>query len=320
MRPYHLTTQKMDFSLDVSEEWLNRRRELTAQASRKVRQKKKQEREVLLEENKDLRKEQAFYAMQISELEKLPPLLLSYAHYEIELARENQLLRDELALHQAFLNDVFTQLAKTEPREGAMMRELSKQTREMNMLHAMRILADSQYNTRRNWYEVNLQCDLMENPHTTLYSVGLRYAICSNGNLEIRADACFSGEISPDQLQEAMTVNWCAKRCFNNDFEENHVVSSNELIDFRVEGAQETLQAFYRKVKMRGTQPNHPQFREAIILVAKGIMPMAKSTLVIGGGNNANCREITKRMRTSETPPVGLTESQFAFRYVFCAI
>jgi hypothetical protein len=59
----------MDFSLDVSQDWLERRRELVAQASRKIRLKKKQEREELSEENSLLKEDRTRLMERISELE-----------------------------------------------------------------------------------------------------------------------------------------------------------------------------------------------------------------------------------------------------------
>jgi hypothetical protein len=102
----------MDFSVTVPQEWLNRRRSQVAEASRKIRAKKKREEEELREENARLRAERTALLDKITELEKS---IGSHAEHDEEL--ENELLRTQLEQHKGFLKGFLEAIADVEPKE-----------------------------------------------------------------------------------------------------------------------------------------------------------------------------------------------------------
>ena len=101
----------MNFSLDVNVEALQRRREIVALASRKIRAKKKQEREDLNSENAALREERTRLLAQIEALETK----ILNAPGDLRLELENQLLREQLEQHKGFLRGLFHTLERVEP-------------------------------------------------------------------------------------------------------------------------------------------------------------------------------------------------------------
>ena len=114
----------MDFSVTVPQEWLQRRRSQVAEASRKIRAKKKKEEEELREENAKLRQERTALLNKITELEKT---ISSVSERDEDL--ENELLRMQLEQHKGFLKGFLETVASIEPSETSSKGEASLTTK-----------------------------------------------------------------------------------------------------------------------------------------------------------------------------------------------
>lgn len=110
----------MNFSVTVPQEWLLRRRNQVAEASRKIRAKKKQEEAELREENQKLREERAAMLQKITDLETS---ISSLSERDADL--ENELLRTQLDQHKGFLRGFLNTIVSLEPSETSSKGEVS---------------------------------------------------------------------------------------------------------------------------------------------------------------------------------------------------
>lgn len=263
----------MDFELDAAHEWLQRRRDAVNQASRKTRQKKKQEREELREQNAHLKQERVVLLGQISSLESAVNAPTA-PQEEDELSQENALLREELNMHKRFLEALFRQLGSVEPPLSGNMGELSKQNRDFAMLHFLRILADSQ--TNREWKRAPFPmvppwfCKPVE--------IGVYYHRSATTNvLNLRVDVSVYEVMDACELRDAMATVWEDQKTYEKTYGEGSISMSRELPEFRVESDAEVLKAFHQR------EPAEADVEwDMVFLLAKGRMEMAKSTLDIG--------------------------------------
>ena len=106
--------------MTVPKEWLSRRRSQVAEASRKIRARKRQEEEDLRSENAKLKEERSSLLNKITELEKAIGELT-----ERDLDLENELLRTQLEQHKGFLKGFLETIASVEPSETSSKGEVS---------------------------------------------------------------------------------------------------------------------------------------------------------------------------------------------------
>jgi hypothetical protein len=116
-------------------EWLTKRRAQVAKASRKVRQKKKEELQTLREENESLRKERTEL---LSSIEELSKTLNKDPIEEVE----NRLLKSQLRQHALFLRSIMESMEKS-PSNETLNREIVSQTCDVADTEALRLLQRS---------------------------------------------------------------------------------------------------------------------------------------------------------------------------------
>ncbi|KAH9260967.1 hypothetical protein BASA81_000663 [Batrachochytrium salamandrivorans] len=278
----------MDFTLELSAEWLKNRRGLVAQASKKTRQKKKQEREDLLEQNQHLREERKQILDKLSELES--EINKPLRSEDALLTLENERLRQELEQHKQFVSGVFQQLGNVEQSQKSSMGELSKQNREFSMLHFLRLLADSQSNLE--WKRPPFP---EHEPFFKPMEVTVLYHRSHEGVLNLRVDFSLYEHVCPVKLRDAMTKCWEDLDAYEAVFGKGSLSLSRELVEFRVEDNHEVLECFHTREPSADADY---RYRDLVYLVAKGSVDLAKSTLNLGvRGDLATCvsGEIKKR-------------------------
>lgn len=278
----------MDFTLELPSEWLKNRRGLVAQASKKTRQKKKQEREELLEQNQHLREERKQILDKLSQLES--EINQPLGSEDALLTLENDRLRQELEQHKQFVSGVFQQLGNVEQSQKSSMGELSKQNREFSVLHFLRLLADSQSNME--WKRPPFP---EHEPFFKPLEVTILYHRSRQGVLNMRVDFSLYERVCPVKLRDAMTKCWEDLDAYESVFGKGSLSLSRELVEFRVEDNHEVLECFHTREPMADAEY---QYRDLVYLVAKGKMDLAKSTLDLGvRGDMAACvsGEVKKR-------------------------
>ena len=263
----------MDFSLEVSQEWLKRRRVMVAQASRKIRQRKKQEREVLSEENAKLKQERTALLGQISSLEQ--QVKAREADFDTEI------LRRELDQHKAFLRVLFASLGTIEPVLSS-LGEVSRQNRDMALVHFDRLLDLDESWTRVVPPEVSFSQPV---------ELGLRFCYNARGALHLRIDVRIlkrrsgGGLPSPQTVCQALSRAWGDAASFEDVFGQGTIVTSRELVEFRVETEEEVLKAFHQcepsstLASGEAASEDGVFFRDTIYLCAWARKVMVKSAL-----------------------------------------
>jgi len=254
----------------VPAEWLNRRRNQVAEASRKVRARKKQEKEMLKIENEQLKEERGSLLNKIAELQSAIDGFAAPGAVEME----NQMLRTQLDQHKEFLREFLTTVDALEPTEESSKAELSKQSREFAIFHALRIIAESQKNQGEAWKRAKLpSCSLPGGCEFTNW-----YQRTDEGVLNMRMDFVLP-HFDVTKAHEFTWTSWHDAERFQKVFGENLGFSSRELPEFSFKGEDgEVLTAYHT------LEPCGSKFTETVYLVAYGKATMSKSTLALPRG------------------------------------
>jgi len=283
------TRRKMDFSVTMPEEWLQRRRMQVAEASRKVRARKKREEEELREENTRLREERTSLLSKITDLEKAIGDLT-----ERDLDLENELLRTQLEQHKGFLKGFLETVAELEPSEASSKGEvssflcikhndlnealtvaikLSRQNRDFAMTHGLRIIAECQTNRDGSWRRCEVPFMGGQMLEGSDYSIW--YNRPNPDSLNIRLDFVVP-KANAKSFRELVVTSWTSRDLFTSVFGDGSAMRScRELAEFSVDTEDEILRAHHAR------EPYGSKFTDTVFLTASGKTVMSKSTLAL---------------------------------------
>ena len=197
------------------DEWLARRREQVARASRKTRHRRRDELQSLRDENERLRVERTAL------LSKIEDLVREVDHVSGDpiQALENELLKSQIDQHQLFLKGMLESLETSAPKGPSQVNhDIAKQTVDFASNEALRLLAQSQTGAG-DWSRPLRVASEFIPPGLT---VVLRHQRRADGGLNIRCDGAVNrlaaAYVPPRFVRDEYVRTWCELSKFQEAF------------------------------------------------------------------------------------------------------
>mmetsp|Transcript_2812 Transcript_2812/g.6569 ORF Transcript_2812/g.6569 Transcript_2812/m.6569 type:complete len:581 (+) Transcript_2812:894-2636(+) len=189
-------------SLDAKA-WLKRRREQIARASRKAREKRKNQVSELQEENDRLRNERAGFLKTIDDLQRKVNEFRSAGQVNVQM--ENDLLRAQLREHKEFLRGCF-QLQHGLPSSDVAFKHLYTQGQSFAQTHVHSILSQS---AQESWVPTKFPSSYFETltPGYNVTACHRKIDTPNNKCMMLRIDFAFK-DLSADIVAEAYWRMW----------------------------------------------------------------------------------------------------------------